>query len=262
MNAALSVRDLTVSSRTPAVIVPVMPQRLADVAGECAAAVAVGAQIVEWRVDALEDLGAEAGGPDSSDPDSLVDTASELRSVLGDVPLLFTVRTTAEGGNGPDDQRYVSLLDTVIRAGVVDLVDVEYRRPGAPELFDLAAQHGVPVVASFHDFSSTPSVDEIEAILAAQEAMGAAIAKVAVMPRNQADVATLLLATARRAETAAVPLITMSMAGTGAVSRVAGHLFGSCASFGAVGQVSAPGQIPVADLMELMERVTPASRQN
>lgn len=262
MDAALAVRDLTLSARNPAIIVPVMPQHRSDVAGECAAAVAVGAQVVEWRVDALQDLDATTGGAAEPDLDLLVDTADELRSVLGEVPLLFTVRTTAEGGHGPSDQRYVRLLEAVIRAGAADLVDVEYRRDGAADLFELAGRHGVPVVASYHDFSGTPSAEEIEGILAAQEAMGAAIAKVAVMPRNQADVATLLLATARRAESAAVPLITMSMAGTGAISRMAGHLFGSCASFGTVGQASAPGQIPVADLTELMERVTAASRQS
>lgn len=45
-----------------------------------------------------------------------------------------------------------------------------------------------------------------------------------------------------------VPILTMSMGQLGVVSRVTGDSFGSCATFGAVGQTSAPGQIPVNDL--------------
>ncbi|MDI5818043.1 type I 3-dehydroquinate dehydratase, partial [Salmonella enterica subsp. enterica serovar Kentucky] len=40
----------------------------------------------------------------------------------------------------------------------------------------------------------------------------------------------------------------MSMSKTGVISRLAGEVFGSAATFGAVKKASAPGQISVADL--------------
>ena len=48
------------------------------------------------------------------------------------------------------------------------------------------------------------------------------------------------------------PIITMSM-GAGVVSRLCGEYFGSAMTFGAVGQVSAPGQIPVEELNAAMD---------
>lgn len=47
------------------------------------------------------------------------------------------------------------------------------------------------------------------------------------------------------------PIITMSMAKTGVISRLAGEVFGSAATFGAV-KASAPGQISVNDLRTVL----------
>lgn len=60
---------------------------------------------------------------------------------------------------------------------------------------------------------------------------------------------TLLSATEEMARCYADrPIITMSMSSQGVVSRLCGEVFGSSMTFGAVGQVSAPGQIPVDQL--------------
>ena len=61
------------------------------------------------------------------------------------------------------------------------------------------------------------------------------------------------------------PLITMSMGKSGGVSRVTGRLFGSAMTFGTVGQASAPGQIAIAKLREVMDilsRPGPARRSH
>lgn len=49
------------------------------------------------------------------------------------------------------------------------------------------------------------------------------------------------------------PLLTMSMGGTGTVSRLAGEIFGSCATFGTIGESSAPGQIPADELAQVLD---------
>ena len=89
-------------------------------------------------------------------------------------------------------------------------------------------------------------------LLEAQE-KGADIAKMAVMPKNYADVLTLLGATLK-ARTGAVniPIITMSMGPEGGVTRVAGGLFGSDLTFAIGKESSAPGQIPISDLRQAM----------
>ena len=72
------------------------------------------------------------------------------------------------------------------------------------------------------------------------QALGADIAKLAVMPRSRQDVAALLAVTAEMAELhPQTPVITMSMGAPGQISRVAGGAFRSAATFAAAGSTSA-----------------------
>jgi len=140
----------------------------------------------------------------------------------------------------------------------VDLVDVEYRRDRAAVERIVAAAHarGVAVVASNHDFDATPPKDEIVARLREMQELGADICKIAVMPRSTADVLTLLDATRTMHEDHADrPLITMSMGGLGVVSRIAGQVFGSAATFGMVGTASAPGQVDAGELRSALDLI-------
>ena len=84
------------------------------------------------------------------------------------------------------------------------------------------------------------------------EALGADLAKIAVMPQSPEDVLTLLSATCQAHRQLSCPVISMSMGGTGLVSRLSGEIFGSCMTFGSVGEASAPGQIPARTLKEIL----------
>ena len=117
---------------------------------------------------------------------------------------------------------------------------------------ELAHENGVKVVMCNHDFDATPSQEEIVRRLSLMEEKGADICKIAVMPQSNKDVLTLLAATAEMKEKATRPLITMSMGALGMVSRVSGEAFGSAATFGAAKQASAPGQVPVSVLREIL----------
>lgn len=50
-----------------------------------------------------------------------------------------------------------------------------------------------------------------------------------------------------------IPFITISMGKLGAVSRICGETFGSCITFGAGTDASAPGQIPATQLRKILE---------
>ena len=109
-------------------------------------------------------------------------------------------------------------------------------------------------MGSNHDFQRTPSQADLIFRLRKMQDMGADIPKIAVMPRSAGDVLTLLSATEEMARCYADrPIITMSMSSQGVVSRLCGEVFGSSMTFGAVGQVSAPGQIPVDQLRQVLE---------
>jgi 3-dehydroquinate dehydratase-1 len=49
-----------------------------------------------------------------------------------------------------------------------------------------------------------------------------------------------------------VPAVTMSMEQLGLLSRLTGQIFGSCITFGSMGQISAPGQIDAKELKEAL----------
>ena len=144
----------------------------------------------------------------------------------------------------------------VAKSGYVDLIDVEAftGEEIVKSMIQEAHSYGVKVIASNHDFDATPEKYEIVRRLRMMQDYGADIPKMAVMPRNKQDVLTLLSATLEMSEQFADrPIITMSMAGTGVVSRLAGETFGSALTFGAATKASAPGQINVNELAQVLD---------
>ena len=183
--------------------------------------------------------------------------AKDLQTVLKDTPILFTFRTAKEGGEKAiSNEDYKALNMAVAKSGYVDLIDVEAftGEEIVKCMIQEAHSYGVKVIASNHDFDATPEKDEIVRRLCMMQDYGADIPKMAVMPRNKQDVLTLLSATLEMSEQFADrPIITMSMAGTGVVSRLAGETFGSALTFGAATKASAPGQINVSELEQVLD---------
>ena len=211
--------------------------------------------VIEWRVDHFRDV---------VRVDAVLEAARSLRKILGTTPLLFTRRSPREGGE-PSELSNGAVLDlyaAVCQSGCADMVDVEL---DSPELLrtrvrEAAARHSIALVLSHHDFRATPAREAlVERFVRAQE-LGADVAKLAVMPRNHADVLTLLAATQEASEKLKIPLISMSMGTLGAVTRMIGWMFGSALTFGIAESGSAPGQLPVSDLNTVIEIARRASR--
>ncbi|GIG26859.1 type I 3-dehydroquinate dehydratase [Cellulomonas denverensis] len=244
----VTVRGVTLGTGTPAVIVPLTARTPAELVAQAAPVVAARPDLVEWRVDHLL-----AGGSDLA---AVVEAGRALVAALDGLPLLATIRTGAEGGELPmPGEEYLVVYRALLEAGIADLVDVELRHATAARVIAAAHDAGVPVVASNHDFDGTPDREEIERRLLAMAEQGADVLKIAVMPRSPEDVLTLLSATLAVRRRVDQPLITMAMAGTGVVSRLAGGVFGSAATFGTVGAASAPGQVEVDALRRTLALV-------
>lgn len=247
-------RNVEVGAAAPKVIVPIVGKTREEIVAKGHELANIPLHVVEWRVDFYEDV---------FDTQKVLSTLRQLREALGDTPILFTFRTKKEGGEKAiDSDAYTALNTAVAQSGDVDAVDVEIFSGDEVVKRNIDAIHaaGKVVVGSNHDFDKTPSQADLIYRLRKMQDMGADIPKIAVMPRSKADVLTLLSATEEMSRCYADrPIITMSMSATGVISRLCGEVFGSAMTFGAVGQVSAPGQIPVERLNAATEIIHNAS---
>jgi 3-dehydroquinate dehydratase-1 len=168
----------------------------------------------------------------------------------------FTFRTAQEGGEQAlPAEDYFALNRAAIDCGLVDMIDLELFTGDAQVKATVEQAHAknVLVIMSNHDFHKTPAAEEIVQRLRKMQELDADIPKIALMPQCKTDVLTLLSATLEMHERYADrPIITMSMAKNGVISRLAGEVFGSAATFGAVKKASAPGQIAVTDLRTVL----------
>ncbi len=247
MKHTVMMRNVEIGAGCPKVIVPIVAKTPEGVIAKGKELTAYTMDVVEWRVDFMDD---------ALNTEVVLETAKGLREALGETPILFTFRTSKEGGEKAIDMpAYTALNKAMAESGYVDAIDVEIFSGDdvVKENLDNIHAAGKVVVGSNHDFDKTPDKDDLVCRLRKMQDMGADIPKIAVMPQCIADVLTLLSATNEMAEKYADrPIITMSMSAKGVITRIAGEVFGSSMTFGAVGQVSAPGQIPVEKLQQSM----------
>ena len=246
----LKVRNLVLGEGMPKICVPIVGTSWEEIKEQAEEIVKLPVDFVEWRMDWYEKVTEES---------SVIDILGLLRQYLGDLPLLATFRTKQEGGMQEfSQQEYCALMNTVLTSGYIDLVDVELflGEKLVKELIKAAHRAGVFVVASNHDFFKTPTKEEMIRRLCKMQELGADVLKIAVMPNTNRDVLTLLETTVEMNEVyAKKPLITMAMSGIGMISRLSGECFGSAVTFGAARKASAPGQIGVEQLREILQIV-------
>jgi 3-dehydroquinate dehydratase-1 len=226
---------------------PLVGRTIAALKAELAAILPKAPDLIEWRVDFFGAI---------ADQRQVLAAAAELRALSGSIPIVFTRRAVHEGGEPipVDEETVVELYGALCASGDIDLVDYELSQAEGHRrrVRAVSQAHGVAMIVSCHDFSTTPGAAEMLHTLLRAEREGADIAKLAVMPRSPSDVLRLLDASLQASAALRIPLITMSMGGIGALSRVCGWQYGSSVTF-AVGQrVSAPGQIPIETLRGAM----------
>lgn len=260
----IKIKNLEIGIGRPKICVPVTESEEEDIFKQAELIKNSGADLVEWRADFFYRV---------QKIENVLNVLSGLHHILGEIPLLFTFRTAKEGGERNILwEQYEMLLKKVAESGSVCLLDIEMFR-GYDErlhqkkewkvtdvcnrrMLDLIEEvkKKVVIVGSYHDFKKTPSNEEMLRRLLFIDRMGADIPKMAVMPNEREDVLRLMEATSL-AERLIMdkPLITMSMGALGAVSRVSGEVFGSSITFGCLKKMSAPGQIEVGKLREVLE---------
>ena len=163
----------------PKICVPIVAKNEEQVLTQARQISALPADLVEWRLDWLED------------PFSASKFLPSLRQVLGERPILLTFRTKEEGGEQAiTASDYVALYEDLMSLGLAQLIDVEYERgeQTVRTLVEAARKAGVLTVLSHHNFDRTPAAEEMLQKLVRMQKANADITKLAVMPHDSEDV--------------------------------------------------------------------------
>jgi len=227
----------------PLICTPLVGRTLDRLMAELTVVLPKKPDVLEWRVDFFEQIG---------DSSAVIAAAKAIKKEAGDIPLLFTRRSTMEGGEKItlNEGQVLTLYEAVCASKTIDLIDYEMANDAANivRVRTAAKEHDIKLVLSFHNFSYTPGLETLASKFLMADQLGADVAKVAVMPRDLDDVLTLLTATREASKKLRIPLISMSMGPLGALTRMVGGVFGSALTFAFGASSSAPGQVPIEDL--------------
>ena len=241
-----TVRDVVIGEGIPKICVPLVGRTREEILQEARLIAGAPTDLTEFRADYFEGV---------LDYSRLEGVLYEIREIVGNLPVLMTLRSLEEGGcRTINDIEYSEINKKISSSGIVDLIDVELSRGDKliRDIIDTSHAAGVGVIVSSHDFKGTPAAAAIVNRLRRMQETGADIVKIAVMPQARRDVITLLAAADEMlTEYADRPVIAISMSEPGMITRIAGEAFGSAVTFGCVSRASAPGQIGVYELKDI-----------
>lgn len=242
-----NIKGITFGEGRPVICIPVVKKEKEEIVVKIKELAERGVQMIEWRADAFTDV---------DKPQLVSEILTEVKPYLEKTVFLFTFRTKQQGGcRELEEKKILYLNELAAKSGTIDLLDLEFFEATKPEKEIRRFQRmGVKVIASHHDFDGTPDERILHMLMDQMEAGGADIAKLAVMPNNYDDVVRIIkLMNDTRNHFPDLPIVMMSMGSMGVLTRICGEAFGSCFTFGADGEVSAPGQMQMEKLGHVLD---------
>lgn len=188
--------------------------------------------IVEVRLDLM---GTDTGG--------WLERCGELDAA--GIPILLTIRHDSEGGawSGKEEERTALLVDAM---DSVSAIDVELQRGDCAEITERAFDTGTTVIGSYHEFSSTPELDQLEEYLLRGRRERVDIVKIATLVESDEDQQRLLSLLSEPLQW----LCVLAM-GEGATDRrIELTQAGSCLTYGFLDEAVAPGQVSAQELRD------------
>lgn len=223
--------------RKTQIVVPIMPKTIAEIEKLNLEAYAA-ADIIEWRADFLAE-------------EDILQAAPQIFEKFADFKLLFTIRTAKEGGNLEiSEKKYIQFLQKILEFEP-DFIDIEYFSHHS--VLNNFAHFRSKIVLSYHNFLEMP--DDLTQRLIKMHKEKTAFVKAAIMPQRECDVLDLLQLTRDLTLEYGNHFITMAMGDLGKLSRISGILTGSRWTFASLDVVSAPGQIPLKLVAEVLEQL-------
>jgi 3-dehydroquinate dehydratase type I len=227
----------------PRICVPLPVERLSDLASMIRRAENLGADLVEVRLDYLQD-------------DILVqmDNVKKIISQVS-VPLIATDREYSQGGKRVQEEG--QRVRTLVEAAEIGFqyVDIELSTTGLKPTVRKFIDLGSKPIISFHDFRGTPSDFEMERIVKSQIEAGAAVCKVITTADTLDDSIRCLLFSCKTSKV--TDIVCFAMGSQGVISRILSPLFGAFFTFSSLetGLETASGQVSLSELKELYRKL-------
>ena len=239
----LKLKDVELGSGLPKIIVPITERTDRTVWSEAKEYKCRQADMIEWRADYYKDI---------HNTPAVMAVLKKLHRILSGVPLIFTCRPDSLGGASEfTPSQYYSLNQAVAESGMVDAIDLDINddEQQINSLITEAHMHDVKIIGSYDNPETTPSREELIDIMRRIQALGVDIVKVAVMVHSSEEALRLMDAAREMVDRyAECPIIAMGMGSEGVITRITCESVGTCATYGAIGEASAPGQFPVERL--------------
>ncbi|GLI52850.1 type I 3-dehydroquinate dehydratase [Thermodesulfovibrio yellowstonii] len=193
-----------------------------------------GADLIELRVDMFEKT-------------ENISDIFEIAKRKYDLPLLCTVRLPEEGGKKEIKNR-LDIYQTVLP--FCSFFDMEIFSNEVSLLRQLVVKSNIILIGSYHNFSKTPSLEDLERVFERGKMLNMDIIKIATMVNEDKDLETLLFFTLRHKVDR---IITLGMGQKGIPSRIINPVFGSMITYANFNEVSAPGQIHLKDMVHIFK---------
>jgi len=209
--------------------------------------------MIEWRADTIEaDI---ERGIERFDIDYMLEVLEGLESL--DVPVIFTLRTSNEGGFFDMTSKYDEVMKEIIMRGKPDFVDIEIETAKDAEgLIKLAHERGIDVIGSYHNFKETPSTEILLRKMVKMEEMGSDIVKVACIPNEFSDVHRMTELPNRYHEKCPDRnVVCISMGEMGLATRFYGERNKQCMTYASCDEAFAPGQVSYLYMREFLDQI-------
>jgi 3-dehydroquinate dehydratase type I len=193
-----------------------------------------GTELVEHRIDYLDDIGAIEG------------LYQDIRPSV-----VATLRTEGQGGRFTGDvETLISTLVTAMESGC-DYVDIEATLPTdvCTELIMYAQARNVTTMLSYHHFTLTPARATLHNVIERARELTADIVKVVPTARSDDDWRRVL---GLYADSPPLPLIAFCMGEASAFTRIASLFYGAPFTYVSMGTATAPGQLTLEEMRTVL----------
>lgn len=224
--------------KTPAVCGSILREDLDSMESGINRAVEIGADLIELRLDKLENpQGWEKLLPEG-------------------VPTIVTNRTKKEGGHfGVEERDRIRFLLEAVEAGASSIdIELSTEEKLRNKVLRKARAEGTSTIISFHDFESVPSIRELMEKGRKMEKVGCDFGKIIGYSNNSQEALSMLDFLINSSENLEIPMIAFAMGKRGEFTRLASTLLGSPFTYASIEEKTAPGQLSVGEVKEVLEK--------